>query len=575
MSDDYKSLERRLERERSARKQAEQLLEAKSLELFTANKELRELADTLEKLVEIRTRELKEARDQALSANKAKSAFLANMSHEIRTPMSGILGMAELMLESQLTAAHRQQARVILDSSKSLLTIINDILDLSKLESHKLQLEQREFDLYELLDGVVDTLTIPACKKHLELGVIPAAPLPRRLFGDSVRLRQVLLNLVGNAVKFTDAGSVTIAVRADADGADNIRLHVAVRDTGRGIKIEDRQRLFTKFSQLDDSRKRRHEGTGLGLAISKNLVELMGGEIGVEGEPGQGSTFWFSVALQSLAAADTASAEFQGLRVAGFIPGETLRQVIAGQLRSLGVEAQLFDQADRLAEALQAVSSRSDCYQLLLADHTHLSEIDERSLLNSYPAACRDALCKVALDWSDSLSHRGESSWDIALTRPVTWRKLTALLQPVVPAGGSSADVPPVDDGQPADAGDLLLVEDDPVLQMVTRARLEKLGYAVEVVSNGREAVAAVEAGDFALVLMDVQMPEMDGITATRLIRRLPDADKAAIPIVALTANAMKGDNQECLAAGMNDCLTKPVESTTLSTALQRWLATA
>ena len=342
MDDKLARLERRLERERLARKQAEKLLEDKSRELFEANRELRKLADNLEELVETRTTELKQAHDAALNANRAKSIFLANMSHDIRTPMSGVIGMSELLLDTSLTAEQRHQAQVILDSSRSLLTLLNDILDLSKLESGKLEIDQRDFDLFALLDAVMDTLSIPASSKRLEMGVIPGEGVPRWLHGDPVRLRQVLMNLVGNAVKFTDAGEVTVRVRLLSDDPDSIVMRFEVNDTGLGIAQENMDRLFKKFSQLEYHNKRRHQGTGLGLVISKDLVKLMGGEIGVDSEPGRGSTFWFTAKLQPAQEFPAVTADFNGMLVAGFVPGETLRRIIASQLQTLGVEARLF-----------------------------------------------------------------------------------------------------------------------------------------------------------------------------------------------------------------------------------------
>ncbi len=565
------SLERRLERERLARKQAEKLLEDKSRDVFEANRKLRELAENLEGLVETRTSELKQARDAALGANRAKSIFLANMSHDIRTPMSGVIGMSELLLDTSLTAEQRHQAQVILDSSRSLLTLLNDILDLSKLESCKLELDRREFDLHELLDAVMDTLTIPAGSKRLEMGVIPDESLPRSVQGDPVRLRQVLMNLVGNAVKFTEAGEVTVGVRVLSNVADGTVMRFDINDTGPGISREDRGRLFRKFSQLDYHNKRRHQGTGLGLAISKDLVNLMGGEIGVESEPGRGTTFWFTVKLQPAQVSPATTTEFDGMRVAGFVPGETLRRIITAQLQSIGVEARLFTEPEGLTEALREAANNGEYYQLLLADHAHLPESLEQDMLQSGPKLCSTAMCKVSLDWADGLPHGNETLWDAVLSRPVTWRKLTELLQPVAE---TSASVPADTRAETFPAtGRVLLVEDAPALQLVTQARLEKLGYQVEVVSNGQEAVDAVAANDYGLVLMDIQMPEMDGMTATRLIRKMLGDGKANLPIIALTANAMKGDEEQYLAAGMNDYLTKPLDSAGLNRVLQRWMA--
>jgi len=566
MSDKLTSLQRRLERERLARKQAEQLLEEKSRDQYVTNQELRELADNLEELVVMRTVELQQARDAALSANSAKSAFLANMSHDIRTPMSGVIGMAELLLDTTLTAEQRHQAQVILDSSRSLLTLLNDILDLSKLESGKLELNRRDFDLYDLLDGIMDTLTIPAGSKRVELGVIPHGAVPRQLHGDPVRLRQVLMNLVGNAVKFTDAGEVTIGLSVPGDGPDAAMLRFAIRDTGPGINDEDRTRLFMKFSQVDYKSTRRHQGTGLGLAISKDLVGMMGGDIGVDSEPGRGSTFWFTIPLQAAADISSENSIYSGMRVAGLIPGETLRTIIASQLQLLGVEARLFTDPAALTDELQQTASRDEHYQLLLADHSHLSESVEQEFLAIDSGLCGRALCKVSLDWADGLPHGKETLWDTVLSRPVTWRKLTELLQPATVA--TTRDV----DDTALASGQVLVVEDALPLQLVTQARLEKLGYQVEVASNGREAVEAVERNDFGLVLMDIQMPEMDGIAATRIIRAMSGNGKASVPIIALTANAMKGDEEEYLAAGMNGYLTKPIDRESLISTLQRWM---
>ena len=570
MNDRLNFLERRLERERAARKQAEQLLEEKSRELYEANKDLRTLAGNLEEQIDARTRELITARDAALSANRAKGAFLANMSHDIRTPMSGIIGMSELLLDTSLTAEQRHQAQVILDSSRSLLTLLNDILDLSKLESGKLELDTCDFDLYDLLDGVMNTLTIPAGSKRIEMGVIPNGPLPRRLHGDPVRLRQVLINLVGNAVKFTDTGEVTVMVRVLAEGSTGIQLRFDIKDTGPGIPEQDRYRLFRKFSQLDYHSTRRHQGTGLGLAISKDLVRLMKGDIGVDSENSRGSNFWFTAVLQPATKTSTDVSAFDGMRVAGYVPGKTLRDIISSQLLSLGVKADLFSEQAALDGALHNSTGQGERYQLLLADHSQLPEAVERELLASNTQMCSTSFCKVSLDWADGLPHGNETLWDAVLSRPVTWRKLSNLL---LPAAETTADISKaVHAGAVGDTGNVLLVEDAPALQLVTQARLEKLGYRVEVACNGREAVEAVEGNDFALVLMDIQMPEMDGMTATRLIREMPESGKANIPIIALTANAMKGDEQEYIAAGMNDYLTKPIDSASLTTVLQRWL---
>ena len=416
----------------------------------------------------------------------------------------------------------------------------------------------------------MDTLTIPAGSKRLEMGVITEGAFPRRVHGDPVRLRQVLMNLAGNAVKFTDSGEVTIGVRVLSDGPQGLTLRFDIADTGIGIHEKDRERLFRKFSQVDYRRTRRNQGTGLGLAISKDLVRLMGGKIGVDSEPGRGSTFWFTTELQYADDADMVDSGLDGMQVTGFVPGETLRHVITSLLRGLGVEASLFSDPAELACALRDAAGSDAHYHFILADHSHLPDTVEKSILASGTGPCSTAFCKVSLDWADGLPHGNEGRWDRVLTRPVTWRKLRGLLEQSKEVAETGAVTKPVEAA--GLSGHILLVEDSPTLQLVTRTRLEKLGCRVEVASNGREAVEAVENNDFGIVLMDIQMPEMDGITSTRIIRDMPASGKACVPIIALTANAMKGDAEEYLAAGMNGYLTKPIDNADLTRILRRWL---